>query len=86
MPKSMILNVDFALKLRFYRSLKSFKCLKWIIKNLSTTLHTQFNYIAEPVCPFKTVLNLTSMKTLNDILNNFSKKETILKLELRAQG
>ena len=39
-PKSTILNVDFALKLRIYRSLKSVICLKWILKNLSTTLHT----------------------------------------------
>ena len=44
-PKSTILNVDFALKLRIYRSLKSFIGLKWILKNLSTTLHTQFNYL-----------------------------------------
>ena len=54
--KSMIeydLNVDLALKLRIYRSLKSFTCLKWILKNLSTTLHTQFNYFTKPVCPFK---------------------------------
>ena len=39
-PKSTILNVDFGLKLRIYRSLKSLICLKWILKNLSTTLHT----------------------------------------------
>ena len=37
------MNVEFALKLRIYRSLKSLICLKWIRKKLSTTLHTQFN-------------------------------------------
>ena len=35
-PKSTILNVDFALKLRIYRSLKSVICLKRILKNMST--------------------------------------------------
>ena len=34
----MILNVDNALKLSNYTSWKRFICLKWILKNLSTTL------------------------------------------------
>ena len=33
-----------ALKLSNYASWKSFICLKWILKNVSITLHTQFNY------------------------------------------
>ena len=40
-----VLNVEFALELRIYRPLKSFICLKWILKKLSTTLHIQFNYL-----------------------------------------
>ena len=43
-PKVVVLNVEFALKLSIYRSLRRFICLKWILKNLST-LHTQFNYL-----------------------------------------
>ena len=42
-PKSTILNVDFALKLMIYRSLKSFSNESKRI--FSTTLHTQFNYL-----------------------------------------
>ena len=52
-----------ALKLRIYRSLKSFICLKWILKNLSTTLHTQFNYLTLPVCPFNFSENLVGLYT-----------------------
>ena len=40
-----VLNVEFALRLRIYRFLKSVICLKWIRKKLYTTLHTQFNYL-----------------------------------------
>ena len=52
-PKVGVLNIEFALKLRIYRSLKRFICLKRIRKKLSTTLHTQFNYLTLPVTPFK---------------------------------
>ena len=52
-PKFMILNVDFSLKFSNYTSRKRFICLKLILKNLFTTLHTQFNNLAQPVCPFK---------------------------------
>jgi len=45
-PKVGVMNVEFALKLRIYRSLKSLLCLKWIRKKFFTTLHTQFNYFA----------------------------------------
>ena len=51
--KNTILNVDFALKLRIYSSLKSFICLKWILKNLSTTLHTKLIFL-----PYKAGLSL----------------------------
>ena len=44
-PKVGVLNVEFALNLRIYRFLKSFKCLKWIRKKFSTTLQTQINYL-----------------------------------------
>ena len=46
-PKLGVLKVEFALKLRIYRSLKSCICLKWIRKKFSTTLHTQFNYLTK---------------------------------------
>ena len=46
------MNVDFALKLRIYRSYKRFICLERILKNLCTRLHTQFNYLTLPVTPF----------------------------------
>ena len=49
----MILNDDFALKLRNYTSWKRFICLKWIQNKLSTTVHTQFNHHILPVTPFK---------------------------------
>ena len=49
----MILNVDFAPKLGNYTTLKFFICLKWIIKNFSTTLHYQFNYILCRSLPLK---------------------------------
>ena len=51
-PKVVVFNVEFALKLRIYRSLKSLICLKCIRKKFSTTLHTQFNYLTWPVTPF----------------------------------
>ena len=54
-PPKMILNVDFVLKLSNYRSLKRIVFLKWILKNLSTILHYQFNYHTSPVTPFKVV-------------------------------
>ena len=41
-PKVGVLNIEFALKLRIYRSLESFIRLKWIRKKLSPTLYTQF--------------------------------------------
>ena len=41
-----VLNVEFALQLRIYKSLKSLICIKWIRKKLSTTLYTQLPYIA----------------------------------------
>ena len=50
------MNIEFALKLRFYRSLKSLICLKWIRKKFSTTLQTQFNYFTLPVTPFNRLL------------------------------
>ena len=47
-PKVRVLNVEFTLKLRIYRSLKSLICLKWIRKSFpqhcklsSTTLHSR---------------------------------------------
>ena len=42
-PKVGVLNVEFALKLRIYWSLKSVICIKWIRKKFSTKLYTQFN-------------------------------------------
>ena len=54
-PEWMILNVDFALKLSKYTSLKQFICLKLILKNFSTILHSQFNGHTLPVTPFNTV-------------------------------
>ena len=36
-----------------YTSWKCFICLKWILKNLSTTLHIRFNYLTMLVCPSK---------------------------------
>ena len=48
----MISKVDFAIKLSEYTSLNSFICLKWILKNLSTIMHTQFNHYTLPVTPF----------------------------------
>ena len=48
----MILNVDFALNISNFTSLKCFMCLKWILENLSTILHSQFNYHTLPVTPF----------------------------------
>jgi len=53
-PQSRVLNVEFGIKLRIYRSLRSSVCLKWILKKLSTILFTQFNYLSQPVCPFDT--------------------------------
>ena len=44
-PKVNVLNVEFALKLRIYRSLEILLCLKWIGKKFSTTLYTKFNYL-----------------------------------------
>ena len=47
-PKVAVLNVEFVLKLRIYRSLKSLICLKWIRRSFpqhcipsSTTLHSR---------------------------------------------
>ena len=45
----MLLNVDFALKLSNYTSLKRFKCLKGILNNFSTSLN----------------LNLTNLEVFN---------------------
>jgi len=44
-PKVGVLNVEFALKLMIYRSLKNFICLNLIRKMSSRTLHTQINYL-----------------------------------------
>ena len=44
-PKVGVLNIEFALKLRIYRSLKCFICLKWIRKKFSATMCTQFKYL-----------------------------------------
>ena len=52
--KLMILNVYFALKLSNFRSLKRFICLKWILKNFSAILLSQFIHHILPVTPFKT--------------------------------
>ena len=55
-PKVGVLNIEFALKLRIYRSLKRLICLKWIRKKLSTTLYTQFNYLTYSLSlPLKSV-------------------------------
>ena len=51
-PKVRVFSIEFALKLRIYRSLKSLIWLKWIRKKLFTTLHTQFNYLTKSVTPF----------------------------------
>ena len=61
------MNVDFALKLMISRSFKSFICLKWILKNLSTTLLTQFNYLTLPVCPFNSLFKIKDKKQLNNL-------------------
>ena len=63
-PKVGVLNVEFALNFRIYRSLKSFTCLKWIRKKFSTILHTQFSYLTYPVTPFKAYVE-TVMKGLS---------------------
>jgi len=42
-PKVEVLNVEFALKLRIYRSLKSLICLKWIRKKFTPTLHVIYS-------------------------------------------
>ena len=60
----MILNADFVLQLRNCTSLKWFRCLKWILKNFSTTLHSQFNYHTYPVTPFH-VCPHSSMRVLS---------------------
>ena len=39
-PKVGVLNIELALKLRIYRSLKCLIYLKWIRKKLSITMHT----------------------------------------------
>ena len=44
-PKSGVVNVEFTLKLKIYRLLKSEICLKWILKKFSTALRPQFNYL-----------------------------------------
>jgi len=44
----MIFNVNYALKLNIYTLWKCFKrfiYFKCTLKNLSTTLHTKFNYL-----------------------------------------
>ena len=49
-------NVDFVLKFNNYTSLKRFLYLKWILKNFSTILHSQFNYHTLPVPPFNDLI------------------------------
>ena len=51
----MILNVDFALRLSNFTSLKRFKCLKWNLKNFSPILRSHFNYHTLPLTLFKVV-------------------------------
>ena len=48
-----------------YPSWKSFVCLKWILKNLSTTLHTQFNYPTLPACPFNFSVSQPGVKLVD---------------------
>jgi len=43
-PKVGVVNIEFTLKIRIHRSLKSFICLKWIRKKFSTTLSVPFLY------------------------------------------
>ena len=47
--KKITLKIDFAIKLSDSTSVKRFMCLKWFLKNLSTILHTQFNYRSLPL-------------------------------------
>ena len=55
-PKIMILKVDFAIKHSNYTTYKRFICLKWILKNSSTILRTQFNYLHSRSLPLKVLL------------------------------
>ena len=53
-----VLNIEFATQdLQIF---KKFKCLKWIRKKFSTTLHNQFNYLTSPVTPFKPLFHQDS--------------------------
>ena len=75
---SLVLNVEFALKLRIYRSSKSLICLKWIRKNFSTTLNTQFNYLKYPVTPFKEGFKFESTEGSSNSLNSVNGQRNLL--------
>ena len=64
----MFMNVNFALKLSNYTSLKRFICLKYILKNFSTILHSQLKHCRSlPMIKFKVKLR-KSIKTEVQIL------------------
>ena len=68
----MILNFDFALKLSNYTSLRFFLGLKWILKNVSTILQSQFNNHTLPDTPFnvRCLMVIVSSITLLEFRNN----------------
>ena len=63
-PKWMILNVDFALKLRNYTTFYRFICLKYILKYFPTILHSHFNYHTLPVTPFNFSIKVFPQKQI----------------------
>ena len=64
-------NVDFALKLSNYRSLKHFKCLKRILKNFFTILQYRFNHHKLPVTPFNKLQNPGLYLPFNGLFPSF---------------
>jgi len=48
-------DFEHRLELSNYKSLKRLICLKRIVKNFSTILHSQFNYHTLPVTPFNAI-------------------------------
>ena len=74
----MILNGDFMPQTQYtFTSLKRFICLKLILENFSTILHSQFNYHTSPVTPFNKCLTLTIPMLILEIKckNHFYKEK-----------
>jgi len=73
-PKVGVLNIEFVLKLRIYRSLKRLICLKWIRKKFSTTLHysTTLHSLSLPLISITSFsLNKKFGKILFHVFNRF---------------